>query len=99
MPAFTVRYRLDAPASLTFTYIPEGQADRTDASGSFILESLEVGTRVDVSLHLVVEVPIPRALAGAATVAIRGRVQEMVEGTLRNIGAACCGIKPDTDEE
>lgn len=77
-PMFTERMRFDEGNRIDYTHEPpRGVTERTGADGYYILSDVEGGTRLQISLTLTVELPLPK-LARAAVSKV---MQETMERT------------------
>lgn len=78
-PSFTEQMRFDEGRRIEYTHRPpDGVRERAGAEGWYELGDVEGGTRLSVRLTLCVELPLPRAAAGA--------VQRVMRSTMRRTG-------------
>jgi carbon monoxide dehydrogenase subunit G len=79
VPAFTEQMTFVENARIDYHHAPpEGTHERTGADGWYVLEPVDGGTRLSISLTLDVELPLPRA-AGPA-------VQRVMTSTIERTG-------------
>ena len=61
-PSFTEQMKFDAPRRIDFTHAPPpGRTERAGAEGCYLLDAVEGGTRLRISLTLSVDLPLARA--------------------------------------
>jgi hypothetical protein len=61
-PSFTEQMKFDAPKRIDFTHAPPaGRGERAGAQGWYVLDEVEGGTHLRISLTLSVDLPLARA--------------------------------------
>jgi carbon monoxide dehydrogenase subunit G len=88
--SFTFRERMTfhEPRRIDFTHDPApGATEHAGVEGWYALEPLAVGTRLEASLHITVELPFPGVLAPAVTTAMRGVLAVMQQRFSHNLVA------------
>lgn len=79
IPAFTEKMVFDEGRRIDYSHQPPtGASERAGADGWYLLEDVDGGTKLSISLTLHVELPLPRAAAPA--------VQKVMKATMARTG-------------
>ncbi|MBZ5739835.1 CoxG family protein [Nocardioides mangrovi] len=77
-PEFTERMTYDEPSRIEFRHDPpDGVAERAGVEGWYSLDEAEQGTRLETSLRITLDLPLPRASGGAVRKAMGSVVDQM----------------------
>ena len=77
-PTFTERMTYDEPSRIDFHHDPQpGEAERAGVEGWYSLEEAPEGTRLETSLTITLDLPLPRASGGAVRRAMGSVVDQM----------------------
>lgn len=87
-PSFTEKMEFDPQERIEFTHSePPGVDEKAAAEGTYELEDVPGGTRLSIEMTLEVDLPLPRAAAGAVQRVMRGVMQRMGEKFATNLMA------------
>jgi carbon monoxide dehydrogenase subunit G len=77
-PAFTERMTYDEPRRIDFRHDPPaGGTERAGVEGWYALEEVADGTRLETSMQVCVDLPLPRAAGGAVRRAMTAVLDQM----------------------
>jgi carbon monoxide dehydrogenase subunit G len=77
-PMFTERMRFDPEQRIDYSHEPpNGTTERAGADGWYVLSDAPGGTRLEISLTLLVDLPLSRLAGPAVTRVIKGVMQTM----------------------
>ncbi|HYF71701.1 MAG TPA: SRPBCC family protein [Nocardioides sp.] len=85
-PAFTEQMTFDEPERIGFRHDPPpGSNERSAVEGWYALAEHEAGTRLDTSMEITLDLPLPRAAGGAVRATMCRVIDQMGERFSRNL--------------
>ncbi len=85
-PSFTERMSYDEPSRIEFRHDPPpGSTERSAVEGWYALAEHEAGTRLDTSLEISLDLPLPRAARGAVRATMCRVIDQMGERFSKNL--------------
>ena len=90
-PSFTERMTFVEGERIEFTHDPPGTTERAGAEGWYRLTDVEEGTRLEISLDLCVELPLPRAASPGVNRVMQKVMDGMGDRFSRNLLAHVSG--------
>lgn len=85
-PAFTERMTYDEPTRIDFHHDPPaGANERSAVEGWYALTKHEAGTRLDTSMEITVDLPLPRMAGGAVRSTMCRVIDQMGERFSKNL--------------
>ncbi|MDQ6849033.1 MAG: SRPBCC family protein [Actinomycetota bacterium] len=85
-PKFTERMRFDEQRRIEYTHEPpKGRSEHSGADGWYELSDVDGGTRLEISLTLCVDVPLPKLAAPAVQRIMKATMERTGERFSRNL--------------
>ena len=85
-PAFTEKMTYDEPSRIEFRHDPPaGATERSAVEGWYALAEHEAGTRLDTSMEITLDLPLPRMAGGAVRSTMCRVIDQMGERFSKNL--------------
>jgi carbon monoxide dehydrogenase subunit G len=84
-PSFTETMDFTPEQRIDFAHTPDGRHERAGADGVYLLSDVDVGTRLEISITIHVELPLPRVSRAAVQGVMEQSMQRTGDRFARNL--------------